>query len=207
MPFSTPEEIAAYTEQLKAERAARRNAKFRTWYAANRDIHKERTARWAAKNRDKTREAYRRWLEKPGNRQKAIEASQRWAERNADRVSKRRKERYQENIDELRLNARERARAKRESDPAKHLADWRMWRYGISQTQFDQMLAEQGFGCAACGEMDPGEKGWHVDHCHASGIVRGILCRKCNLMIGYADHHPEVLQGAMRYLQGNKRKR
>ena len=57
------------------------------------------------------------------------------------------------------------------------------------------MLVAQGGRCAACGTREPGtKKGWHVDHCHETGAVRGILCHHCNVGIGKAKDNIETLR-------------
>lgn len=72
--------------------------------------------------------------------------------------------------------------------------------YGISLEQRDAMLAEQN-GCAICHRQDSGwNKDWHVDHCHKTNKVRGILCHPCNLLIGLAKDSSETLLSASKYL-------
>lgn len=76
-------------------------------------------------------------------------------------------------------------------------------KYGISQEQFDAMLAEQNGGCALCDSREPGGRGqrFHVDHCHVSGKVRQLLCNACNHMLGCARDRPDVLRKAAAYLE------
>ncbi len=50
---------------------------------------------------------------------------------------------------------------------------------GITDEGYAAMLAEQGGGCAICGST-PKTRRLHVDHDHASGRVRGLLCHRCN---------------------------
>lgn len=63
--------------------------------------------------------------------------------------------------------------------------------YGISMEFYNEMLHNQGDGCAICGgQMRPtasGRCGLYVDHCHETGRVRGILCSRCNTFVGYLD--------------------
>lgn len=68
--------------------------------------------------------------------------------------------------------------------------------YGITVDDYDRMLAAQGGGCALCGSMNPltGNRtykrntrtAFDVDHCHATGKVRGLLCTRCNRLVGLA---------------------
>jgi hypothetical protein len=56
--------------------------------------------------------------------------------------------------------------------------------YGLTEKTFQEILDLQRGRCAACGTDKPGGKHnqWHVDHCHNSGAVRGLLCSDCNLL-------------------------
>ncbi|WP_189050355.1 endonuclease VII domain-containing protein [Micromonospora sonchi] len=71
-------------------------------------------------------------------------------------------------------------------------------RYGIGQTEVDELLAEQGGVCAVCGVPDPE----HVDHDHRTGWVRGILCFNCNGGLGQFRDSPTRLARAITYLRG-----
>jgi hypothetical protein len=73
--------------------------------------------------------------------------------------------------------------------------------YGMSLLQYDIILKSQDGKCAICFRADPTGKGsFHVDHCHQTGEVRGLLCSRCNMMIGMASDSIEVLLRAVSYL-------
>lgn len=75
--------------------------------------------------------------------------------------------------------------------------------YGITVEEYERMLADQGGVCAICGtsEASPGgKKAWAVDHDHATGEVRGILCNRCNTGIGQLGDDPDRLVSAAAYL-------
>lgn len=57
--------------------------------------------------------------------------------------------------------------------------------YGITLEQYDEMVAEQNGVCAICHEVCNTGKRLAVDHNHDTGEVRGLLCSRCNLGIGY----------------------
>jgi len=69
-------------------------------------------------------------------------------------------------------------------------------KYGIREDDVAKLLEIQGGGCALCGEI----KLLGVDHCHQTGKVRGILCRKCNGGIGLLRDDPKMLVKAYKYL-------
>lgn len=64
------------------------------------------------------------------------------------------------------------------------------------------MLEAQNHRCAICGgeRTGPGTR-LHIDHCHKTGKVRGLLCSKCNTVIGLAGEDPVRLMNAALYLE------
>lgn len=99
---------------------------------------------------------------------------------------------------------RARATAWNTANPEKHTEHKRrshLKRYGITPEQYDEMLAEQGGCCAACGTTEPGGKGdFHVDHCHDSGEVRGLLCNNCNRGLGLLGDDLDGVMNIVYYL-------
>jgi hypothetical protein len=77
---------------------------------------------------------------------------------------------------------------------------FRLKRYGVTQQQFIEMLMRQGHQCAIC--HDPLDKPY-VDHDHASGTVRGLLCGACNSGIGMLKESTDVLRAAITYIEAN----
>jgi len=57
-------------------------------------------------------------------------------------------------------------------------------KYGITLEQWEALFDRQGRTCAICRRTEANGHGWHTDHCHATGKVRGILCHDCNFAIG-----------------------
>lgn len=74
--------------------------------------------------------------------------------------------------------------------------------YGVTLEQHASLLEMQNSRCGICKTSAPSGKGkWHVDHCHSSGIVRGLLCHHCNVGLGYFKDSPEALKAAAEYLE------
>ena len=71
--------------------------------------------------------------------------------------------------------------------------------YNISLRQRDQLIVAQDCRCAICQER----KELHVDHCHDTGAVRGMLCGNCNRAIGLMKDNPIALMRASKYLAGD----
>jgi hypothetical protein len=81
----------------------------------------------------------------------------------------------------------------------------RQYVHGVSPEQYAGMLDQQGHACAICGDtewwahMHAGSP--QVDHDHATGEVRGLLCGRCNTGLGQFQDDPERLHAAARYLE------
>jgi hypothetical protein len=80
--------------------------------------------------------------------------------------------------------------------------------YGITAEEYERKLADQGGVCAACRQPEtrkaPKSKTiapLHVDHDHATGQVRGLLCHRCNMALGYAREDPDVLRSLATYVE------
>lgn len=82
--------------------------------------------------------------------------------------------------------------------------------YGMTDQQFAELLAKQDGRCAICGRdkatnevLAPGRKpkSMSVDHCHATGKVRGLLCAACNRAIGLFKDDPTLCEAAAAYLR------
>jgi Autographiviridae endonuclease VII len=70
--------------------------------------------------------------------------------------------------------------------------------YGISLDDYNAMLAQQNGVCAIC--MKISDRTLSVDHCHTTGVVRGLLCRRCNTGLGCFEDQPSLVLRAFDYL-------
>ena len=75
--------------------------------------------------------------------------------------------------------------------------------YGISRADYDRLHAAQGGRCAICGGVEHGHKRAYfaIDHDHASGVVRGLLCHGCNAALGGFRDNPDLLRSAAKYVE------
>lgn len=74
----------------------------------------------------------------------------------------------------------------------------RLTEYGVTQEMFYDMLTDQNGRCKIC--CDEFVKEPHVDHCHSTGRVRGLLCSRCNTALGLARDSTEILTRMIAYL-------
>jgi hypothetical protein len=79
-------------------------------------------------------------------------------------------------------------------------------RYGITFQQYEKMRWDQNGLCAICGrpQRKAKENRLHIDHDHKTGVVRGLLCRGCNMGLGHFEDDIERLESAIRYLKQYK---
>jgi hypothetical protein len=74
-------------------------------------------------------------------------------------------------------------------------------KYGLNEAQYRDMFELQNNKCAICGFPFNSKRKGFVDHCHKTNKVRGLLCTKCNSLLGMANDNIEILKNAIKYLQ------
>jgi hypothetical protein len=122
-----------------------------------------------------------------------------WRQANADEVARRARHYF--------LANKERASAARRRWKREHPERVRAYalkkRYGMTPDEHAALFAAQGGQCAICGTTKQGKKGFHTDHNHATGVVRGLLCGGCNIALGYLER-PGFLDAALKYLESHR---
>lgn len=79
--------------------------------------------------------------------------------------------------------------------------------YGLTVADYERMLAEQGGLCAICRQPERRRKRKRylcIDHDHATGVIRGLLCHGCNAGLGHARDDVDVLRAMIAYLERKK---
>jgi hypothetical protein len=119
-----------------------------------------------------------------------------------ERYNAKRREQYKDDA-ELRERIKGQVKEWQAANPRKRHGQ-RLRKYGITVEEYDRILERQGGGCAICGRKDAGDSRrttFHVDHCHTTGKVRGLLCSNCNTGVGKFEDDPERLERAAMYLR------
>lgn len=80
---------------------------------------------------------------------------------------------------------------------------WLRHKYGITVEERDQMLQDQGGCCAICKTSEPTGYNWHVDHCHTTNKVRGMLCSRCNQALGLVSENVSTLRSMIKYVENH----
>lgn len=152
----------------------------------HRELIKKQRKRWLEKNptalertRKHARDAYYR------DRENRIDRVRKYSAANAETIRERKRE-YTKRTVAQRRN--------------KRLEDM----YGITAAEYDAMAAAQDGCCAICsGEPLGRGNRLHIDHDHASGKIRGLLCTRCNTAIGHLQDSPDICRAAAEYLEQN----
>lgn len=78
--------------------------------------------------------------------------------------------------------------------------------YGLSLEEYNRLLEASNYCCNICSkQLDiVANKNLAVDHCHDTKVVRGILCKSCNLLIGFAYNNIDILEKTIIYLKDTK---
>ena len=73
--------------------------------------------------------------------------------------------------------------------------------YNITLEEYKMMLDKQGCACAICGEIP--ENKLHIDHCHKTDKVRGLLCGSCNRALGLFKDNLDTIEASLIYLKND----
>ena len=76
-------------------------------------------------------------------------------------------------------------------------------KYGLTPDVREAMLVAQGHACGICRTKKPGGRynSWNIDHCHDTGVVRGLLCWDCNVGIGKLKDDAHLMRRAIQWLE------
>lgn len=116
------------------------------------------------------------------------------------RYAPKKREKYAENPEKY-LEAQRKSHAK---DPEKRRTTARKTLFGVTKEDFARMLSRQSGLCDVCGnEFSHSKQRFapSIDHCHTSGVIRGVLCGSCNSLLGHAKDNIDILERASDYLK------
>jgi hypothetical protein len=166
-------------ENATLEKRARSNAASKKSYAKNREARKEAARLYRAENAGKVRAARKRYRDQ--NLELRREQARQWVAANPEKRKAQRKKWTARNPDKIRRR--------------------NLSRYNLTPEAWDAMFEAQGRRCKICrSDVPTTKRGWHVDHCHNSDVVRGILCQKCNQGLGNFRDNVEFLVAAAAYM-------
>lgn len=108
------------------------------------------------------------------------------------------------NLEKVRTIARKSYHKRKTDNP--EFAESLKWyqrqaRHGITKSGFMAMLIRQHSRCAGCNRQLEINKSTHIDHSHATGNPRGLLCVRCNFALGYVQDRRDILYQLAAYLE------
>lgn len=119
-----------------------------------------------------------------------------------DCANERRRQRYRSNPERANEQSRKWRTENLERARAAGRRIWLYQQYGLTTADYQHLLSQQDGVCAICARECPTGRNLAVDHDHATGHVRGLLCVRCNAGMGMLRDDPALLQGAITYLSG-----
>lgn len=138
----------------------------------------EKSARYRAKNVQAYRERKSALARTDEHKAVRREYMRKWREENRERHNELARQSHRRNAHKhVERNADYHLRAK----------------YGISRQDKADMVAAQNGLCLICAEPFSSSRSTHVDHCHRTGCVRGILCHRCNTKLGWLETHEAAI--------------
>lgn len=204
MPRKTP-------KFTKEEAKARARASARAWYLANPEQAKIRNSAWKLANRERVREKAREWRRANPEKVKA-QIKRRQYTADPAKARARALARYHANPEKIKAknNAWRRANPDRVREHHKRGAlrrrEYKLkQQYGLTIVAYNDLVEASNGLCAVCNKPPRGTRSatkLHVDHCHNTGRVRGLLCHACNVALGMARDNPDTLRRLAMYLEG-----
>lgn len=127
------------------------------------------------------------------NKEKAAKHNKSWREKFPGRS----RDYYSKHKDELSRNSKKWREANKDKIKNKYLK----YQYGITKEDYDALLKHQNFSCKICGASPINFP--VVEHNHKTGIVRGIVCQKCNITIASIENNKHLLKTILEYLEAH----
>ena len=148
-----------------------------------------------AHNKEKDREYYLKNIEKIKKRLEEYRKNNR-------EVLRQRQREYRKNNKEE-INRRQNEYYKRNKETINRKAKWVALysKYKITKADYEKLYLKQNGRCAVCKKEFPSLS---VDHNHETGIVRGLVCTKCNTALGLVYENTDILLSMIKYIKNNK---
>lgn len=139
--------------------------------------------------RNMCKSCYDKWLKavNPSYKKSQLSNTTKWAKANPEKM----------------LAIQKRRQEKDKNDPASFFKKRNRslkLNYGITNNDYEKLLVNQNGGCALCFRKPKPGKHLHVDHCHKTKKVRGLLCHQCNWYMGTIDADHSILDRILNYL-------
>ena len=212
MPQSK-EQIAAYRKEYNKKNKEQRAAYAKKYYENNKEQIASKAKEYYEKNKEQIAARNKEYYEK--NRERWLAYRKEYYENNKEQIAAYNKEQvfarqkeynkkyYANNKEKNNISCKEWYQNNKET-----LKVFRRFnKYGISSAEYDNMLEEQDNKCKICLTsfaditLKNGRTSAHIDHCHTTNKIRGLLCNYCNSGLGFFKDNTETLANAIVYLE------
>jgi len=194
------EEANEYAKKYYQEHKEEIALKAREYREKNRDEVKEYAKICSKKNKDKRCLTSKEWYY--NNKDEALLKNKEWRDNNKDHRALYSKNYREDNRERL----------------SEYFKDWRSQpytayririgilrnKYGVTEELLSNMLNDQRGCCKTCGDSliySDSKTNYHIDHCHTTGTVRGLLCHSCNVSLGHLKENIDTLRNMIAYLE------
>lgn len=181
------------------------------WREKNIERVKEQDAIYYKENREKILQQQREYYKnnkdkikkrKEKNKEARALYEKDWRNNNPEKMKEYQKKFYEKHKEEVRKEHSIYYKNNKKSHSIRARRNHLKSKYGLTLEQYEKLLEESENKCAIC------EKSFDscspcIDHCHSSGLVRGLLCRKCNLNL-HTIENKQYLRKALEYLRVNE---
>lgn len=153
--------------------------------------------RWREENPEKVKQNSRNWYNDPSTRKIRLKNKRAYRQRHPERV---------------RAQVRAAWKKNKQKYAVKKFESWLSKTYGLAVAEYQDFVRIQNGVCAICrreqlcNDKTKFRGRLFVDHCHTTGKVRGLLCFKCNVLLGCANDDGQILLRAAEYLHVSKAK-
>lgn len=124
---------------------------------------------------------FKTWYSK--NKKKVRKNNKKWLDNNPNFMTSYTKQWLKNNPDKVKKNKRNQTLRK----------------YNLTEEEFSKKVIEQNNRCSICNSSFSTTP--HIDHDHATGKVRGLLCKNCNLTLGFVNDNVQILSNMIEYLK------
>ncbi len=195
-----------YQRAYRMENRDRLKAYEKEYYRSNAERLGEEQREYRKRNKEKIRVQKRNYYLR--NRAKILASKKEYRKQNPEKMKERNRGYYQshrELVDKRNKEWAKRHRDQvlryqagyRETHKAENNAMKRIWKFKrMRNYSYDWIAKLINSKCEVCGSR----KNIDIDHDHSTNMIRGALCRRCNLMLGMVEDDVDLMHSAIRYL-------
>lgn len=193
--MKTKEEKKAYNKKWRED-----NPEYsKKWYDENKEKIKACSKKYRKKNKEKIKWKRKKYNQK--HKDKIKEYNKKYQKKHKEKIKWKKKKYNQEHKGERKAYY-EKSKDKRKEAYLNRV-------YNLNIKDYDKILKQQGGVCAICRKKETNKRNGKticlsVDHCHQTGEVRGLLCIKCNIIIGNLKEDISLFYKCIKYLKNKK---